>query len=305
MYTKYIGTYQRFQWINDTRVDDILNYYLKPESLGRKGYGQLLLFKWLIVKQLHNCSYRDLESLSGIDYSTFIKFKNRLKKNNWFEKVFNKLTTIIGKVLSSLSCLQDSSFVETYSKRKEQGAEYNGHKEKIGFKLHQILDYATRLPLRQTLTAGARSDVRVGTKLINKVSKYWKVKEWLADKAYDAGYVIDQLRWKWKGIKIGIPVRRTSQEARGSKTRLTKEQEALKAKERTLDQKFLNKRTEIERYFSRKKRVFNLGKERTRGLNNFKTHCFLTSIMEILEWLTKPFWVIIHHTLYCLCTNNP
>ncbi len=45
---------------------------------------------------------------------------------------------------------------------------------------------------------------------------------------------------------------------------------------------------EIERYFSRKKRVFRLGEERTRHLKNFRANCYLTSIMEILEWATTP-----------------
>jgi len=49
-----------------------------------------------------------------------------------------------------------------------------------------------------------------------------------------------------------------------------------------------NKLSEIERYFSRKKRVFNLGEERTRGLKNFEANCHLTSIAEILEWSTTP-----------------
>lgn len=59
-----------------------------------------------------------------------------------------------------------------------------------------------------------------------------------------------------------------------------------------LKKRFPNKRGEIERYFSRKKRVFNLGEERTRTLKNFRANCYLTSIMEILEWTTKPeLWV--------------
>jgi hypothetical protein len=56
---------------------------------------------------------------------------------------------------------------------------------------------------------------------------------------------------------------------------------------RSHDPTLYRKRTEIERYFSRKKHVFHLGEEQTRHLKNFHANCYLTSIMEILEWSTK------------------
>ena len=61
----------------------------------------------------------------------------------------------------------------------------------------------------------------------------------------------------------------------------------MKYKDRSFDRSLYKKRTEIERYYSRKKRVFNLGEERTRHLKNFRANCYLTSIMEILEWLAN------------------
>ncbi len=96
----------------------------------------------------------------------------------------------------------------------------------------------------------------------------------------------------WKGIQIAIPLRKTNQETVGSKRRESDLNRALKAAERKLAPKLLNKRTEIERYFSRKKRVFHLGEEKTRHLRNFRNNCYLTSIAEILEWLTTPsLWI--------------
>ena len=47
------------------------------------------------------------------------------------------------------------------------------------------------------------------------------------------------------------------------------------------------RRTEIERYFSRLKRVFRLGEEKTRHFENFQANAYLTSCMAILEWLSK------------------
>lgn len=112
------------------------------------------------------CSYRDLEGMSGIDYSTFIKFRKRLINTFWFPRVFRTLTNWIASKTNSLFFILDSSFVETYSKKKEKGAEGNGFKKKIGFKLHQVIDFKTRLPLRQLSTGGARSDITIGHNLI-------------------------------------------------------------------------------------------------------------------------------------------
>ena len=184
----------------------------------------------------------------------------------------------------------DSSFVETYSKKDEIGSEYSGYKEKNGFKLHQIIDYKTRLPLLQASTPGARADVVWGLKLIRAAPKFWDAKGLLADKAYDAEYLVEETKRKWEKIKVGIPIRQV---------RLSKKPEKLnniqgisnnyniKAGIRSLVKEFLNKRTEIERYFSRLKRIFNLGEEKTRHLKNFRANCYMVSIMVILEWVSK------------------
>jgi len=228
-----------------------------------------------------------LESISGIDYSTFIKFKQRLIHLTWFAKVFKALTKPITKNLKELHLILDSSFVQTYSKHDELGSEYSGYKEKNGFKLHQIIDYNLRLPLLQKTTGGARSDFVEGKKLIRAGPKAWKVRSLAADKGYDSGDLIWQTKQKWRCCKVAIPIRKTTQ-----KLTWPEQQQSYnyhqKAKDRCLDQKLINQRTEIERYFSRKKRVMNLGEERTRGLKNFQANCYMTSIMEILEFLARP-----------------
>lgn len=254
-----------------------------------------------MYKQVMGCSYRDLESITNIDYSTFIKFRKRLIQKLWFKKIFKQLTELIVSQRDKLFLLLDSSFVESYSKRKEKGAEYSGFKKKTGFKIHQLIDFNTRLPLSQIATGGARSDITIGKNLIRGSPKYKnkKVEALSADKGYDGINLVMQVKHKWKGIKIAIPVRKTSQERVRAKRRESELNKQLKAAERCLDKRLFNKRTEIERYFSRKKRVFKLGEERTRELKNFRANCYLTSIMEILEWLSKnPLLKLLFTKLY-------
>ena len=285
-----IPCYRRFQWINDIIVTKTLARFLKPKlcQKGRKGYNKIWMCQWLMYKQLMSCTYRDLESMTGVDYSTFIKFRKRLSTTNWFKKVFDTLVNeiILKKKLfgQPITLIIDSSFVESYSKgkSKEQGQEYSGYKEKTGFKLHQEIDFDTRLPLKIRATGGARSDVVWGRELIRGSPKDWPVEAVLADRAYDAEDFVLQIKRKWSGAGVGIPFRVMPQKV------LTKEgYVALKSINRCLDLQLLNKRTEIERYFSRKKMIFNLGEERTRHLKNFRDNCHMTAIMEILEWLSK------------------
>ena len=288
MYTNTIPVFARFQWLNHPRVENILSKFLKSPERGRKGYDKVLMFKWLIYKHLMRCSYRDLESMTDIDYSTFIKFRQRLLLTHWFSKVFHLFSSIIARNIGSITAIVDSSFVETYSKHDENGSEYSGYKKKNGFKLHQIIDFKTRLPLLQATTGGARSDIVWGAYLIRAAPEEWKINGFLADKAYDSEEFVRSLRQKWKGVRVGIPVRHTIHERiRPWPPPVIRNRQA-KESNRCLRRPFLNKRTEIERYFSRKKRVFNLGEERTRQLKNFRANCNMVAIMEILEWSTKP-----------------
>ena len=202
--------------------------------------------------------------------------------------IFKALVSWIVKNREKLNLIVDSSFVETYSGKDEIGSEYNGYKEKNGFKLHQMIDYQTRLPLLQVATPGARSDIMLGKNLIRGSPKEWqrKVKSFLADMGYGGEGFVFQIKQKWKGAKIGIPVRRTHKEVLGLHSDEIIRNRKGKEGGRTLNRSFLNKRSEIERYFSRKKRVFKLGEERTRHLKNFRANCYLTSVMEILEWMS-------------------
>ena len=288
-----IPCYQRFQWLNSDLVSKTLARFLKPNAKGRAGYDKVWMFQWLMYKQLMGCSYRDLESMTNIDYSTFIKFRKRLMKKLWFPRIFKQLIAKVVAQRTSLTLIVDSSFVESFSKGKshEQGQEYSGYKEKTGYKLHQIIDFETRLPLAQITTGGARPDITLGRNLVRGAPKHWKkkVKAFLADKGYDAEDFVLQIKRKWRDCNVGIPFRMMSQQL------LTDEAyKKIKSINRCLKRKLLNQRTEIERYFSRKKNVFNLGEEKTRHLKNFRANCHMTAIMEILEWLSEnPAWRVL------------
>ena len=294
MYSNSIPVFTRFQWLNHPQVAHILSRFLKPLKRGRKGYDKVLMVRWLLYRQFMNCSYRDLESISGIDHSTFVKFRKRLLQTHWFAHIFKALTSRIAAGSTSLRLILDSSFVETYSGHDETGSEYSGYKEKNGFKLHQIIDLKTRLPILQAATAGARADIVWGAHLIRGAPRAWSVRALLADKAYDGWEFVAGVKQKWKGVRIGIPVRRTVHERTTPFPPEVIRNRRSKEAGRYLKKTFLNQRGEVERYFSRKKRVFRLGEERMRGLENFRANCYLTSIMEILEWATKPsYWVAL------------
>ena len=288
MHFERIPVFARFQWLNSPQVVDILSRFLRPREKGRKGYDKAWMFRWLLYKWLMRCSYRDLESMTGVDYSTFIKFRKRLVASYFLPRIFLALRSCVVSSKKSLRLILDSSFVETYSKHNERGSEYFGYKKKNGFKLHTIIDYKTRLPLLQCATPGARSDVTLGAHLIRAAPKEWRVRSLAADKGYDSEAFVQEIKAKWKKVKVGIPLRRTNQEKvaghpEGWLSRF------LKSLPRTLNRRLLNTRTEIERYYSRKKKVFHLGEERTRGLKNFEANCYLTSIMEYLEYFARWF----------------
>ena len=285
-----IQTYARFQWINQPRVAHLLEVAFPYSGRGRRGYDGALLFRWLMYKQLMGCTYRDLESMSGIDYSTFIKFRRRLQQEQRCEQLLLLLAQVMAISRKRLDTVIDSSFVETYSRHDEKGSSFCGYRRKNGFKLHQILERRTRLPLLQTTSRGSAADVVVGQSLFSAVPAAWPVKSALGDKGYDANELVELIYHKWKKVRIGIPIRRTNQEGYGAPRLETPKNYRAKAAHRCLDRQLFKKRTEIERYFSRKKGVFNLGHERTRHLTNFAANCALTSVMEYLEYLAKPGW---------------
>jgi hypothetical protein len=151
-----------------------LERFLKPKKRGRKGYDQVTMFLWLMYKQVMGCSYRDLESITGVHYSTFIKFRQRLIRRRWFTLVFNRLIGLLSPHLKKVAALLDSSFVETYSHHDEKGSGYSGYKQKNAFKLHSIIDFKTRLPVIQSTTPGNIADITAGRMLLNRAPPHYR-----------------------------------------------------------------------------------------------------------------------------------
>ena len=282
-----IPVWEGFQWINDRKIVELLLTALPYAGTGRRGYTKARLVQWLLYRQCHGCTYRDLESMSKIDYSTFIKCRQQIKGNGWLEYIFQTLAHTIASQ-RKLTLLSDSSFVEQYARKKEVGAEYWGFKEKTGFKVHQIIDFKTRMPLAKLTTGGARSDIAVAKVLVEHLPQSWNVGAFLADKGYDGAEFVQQIHSKWSRVAVGIPVRKSPQSTRKSRRQETPKNRELKEADRTLTTKLYNQRTEIERYFSRKKEVFHLGSERTRGLENFHANCTMTDLCAQLEFLATP-----------------
>ena len=285
-----IPVFARFQWINSPQVVDTLARFLTPNKKGRKGYGKVLLFRWLTWKWLMRCSYRDLESMSGIDYSTFVKFRKRLMASFFLREIFEAMARNLAAHAKDLRLIIDSSFVETYSGHDESGSEYNGHKKANGFKVHTVIDHDTRLPVMQIATGGARSDFTLAHHLIDRAPPVWRVRSLAADKGYDSEKLVSEIRAKWKRAKVAIPLRKTNQE------KVARHPEGwynrfLKRLPRSWDPKLRRSRTEIERYFSRKKYVFRFGEEKTRGFKNFEANAYFTSIMEYLEFIAR--WIAL------------
>ena len=144
-----------------------------------------------------------------------------------------------------------------------------------------MIDFTSRLPLVQSMSPGNVADIVGGRIILNRAPPNLPVSGFAADKGYDSEDFMMDIKKKWRHVAVAIPVRNMRQTGDPTRNR------AAKRKDRSYDGSLYKKRTEIKRYFSRKKQVFNLGEEKTRHLKNFRANCYLTSIMEILEWLSK------------------
>lgn len=271
----HIPTYARFQWINHALIRTILTPLFPYAGTGRRGYDKVTLFLWLMYKQLHGCSYRDLESMSCIEHTTFIKFRNRHKQR--LPQLFEILAARVIEQIRILDLIVDSSFVRSYSGHAESGSGYSGYKQAHGYKTHEIIDFSTRLPLFQIVSAGNTADISAGEQLLTRAPPGIPVRSFAADKGYDSEGFVHRIRMRWKRVRVAIPVRRKQGDDGRNR--------ASRAKERTANPTLYKRRTEIERHYSRKKGVFRFGEERTRGLENFRANAFFVSCMQILEWL--------------------
>lgn len=250
---------------------------VRKKKFGRHGHSWQKLFKYLLVKQACNLTYRDLAKATGVDYSTLAKARQTFAKRGVFLKFFRHLvkTLIEHGVVSCEYVAIDGSFVRTYSKKYEAGSAWWGKTEAYGFKLHALVDTQSELPVALVITDGKVHDSQLLIPLCNKLKSYkLKPSYVIADKAYDSddlvAYIVQKL-----GACASIPVR-----ARHKQRELNLR---LKEQGRTTDKTIYRKRTSVERVFSYLKGKYNLGQEKMRGIANFLINVFLSSICLLLE----------------------
>lgn len=267
-----------------TRVKYLLKFsspfltrLVRKKKFGRHGYDYTLVFKYLLIKQACSLTYRDLEEATDIHNSTFVKARRIFAQKQVFLKFFRHLVkTLVAKgLLTAEYVAVDGSFVETYSRRKEEGSAWWGKTEAHGFKLHALVDAKSEVPIAIVITDGKVHDSQLLVPLCNKLSSYnLKPSYVIADKAYDSddlvAFIIQKL-----GALASIPVRAKSKQ---SAVNLAAKQEG-----RTDDKTVYRRRTSVERVFSYLKGKYHLGSEKTRGIANFLINVFLSAICLILE----------------------
>lgn len=254
-----------------------LSRLVRKKKFGRHGHDYTLIFKYLLIKQACNLTYRDLQEATGIHNSTFVKARAMFAQKQVFLKFFRHLLKTLVKrgLLNAEYVAIDGSFVQTYSKRKEEGSAYWGKTEAHGFKLHALVDTKSEVPIAIVITDGKVHDSQLLIPLCEKLSSYnLKPSYVLADKAYDSddlvAFIIQKL-----GALASIPVRNR---AKQSAVNL-----AAKQQGRTDDRAVYRKRTSVERVFSYLKGKYHLGQEKTRGIANFLINVFLSAICLVLE----------------------
>lgn len=262
-------------------------YPREPFIGGRIGYQPSFVFKWLLVKKITNWDFRTVGEVSHLSHSTLVRWNQRFERKDIYRKFFQYLVKVACKkgLIVGEKVAMDSSFVPTFSKHQETGSGgWNGYKEKFGFKLHCLIDVKTKFPMAILVTNGVVNDMPVAIPLLKKARPYLKRCGYvLADKGYDdtdiITFIVKSLR-----AKAGIPIRKKSKLAKGKKNRYGNLLNwKLKAAGRTFKKSIYKLRTEIERFFSKIKRKFHLGKELTRGISAFTRNAYLSLISYSLE----------------------
>lgn len=256
---------------------------------GRIGYNKGVIFKWLLVKKVTNWAYRTITELSGISHQTFIRRNQDFLVHHVYQKFFQELVgqAVKGGFIKGIKVALDSSFVPTYSSKREIGSEgWNGFKQSFGFKLHALVDTETRFPIALIITNGLAADCTLAIPLLKKAKRYLKKHGYvLADKGYDD---TDIVNWIVKMLqsKAGIPMRKKSKLAKGKKNRYGNLLNwKMKAAGRTFKKSIYKLRTEVERFFSQIKHTYHLGKEYCRGIEAFTKNCYLALISFCLTKL--------------------
>ncbi|MBI5614118.1 transposase [Candidatus Gottesmanbacteria bacterium] len=256
---------------------------------GRIGYSKPLVFKWLLVKKVTNWAYRTITELSGISHQTFVRRNQDFLAHQVYQQFFQHLvkTAVNHGFIRGVKVALDSSFVSTYSSKRELGSDgWNGFKQSFGFKLHALIDTETRFPIALIITNGLAADCTLAIPLLKKAKRYLKKKGYvLADKGYDDSDIINWIV-KMLHFKAGIPMRKKSRLAKGKKNRYGNLLNwRMKAVGRTFKKSIYKFRTEVERFFSQIKHTYHLGKEYCRGIEAFTKNVYLALISFCLTKL--------------------
>lgn len=262
-------------------------YTREPFIGGRIGYSPEFVFKWLLVKKITNWDYRTVGEAAHLSASTLVRWNQRFENKDTYQKFFIYLVKMALRkgLITGEKVAMDSSFVPTFSKHEEEGSGgWNGYKEKFGFKLHCLIDVKTKFPIALIATNGVVNDNPVAMPLLRKAKPFIKKCSYvLADKGYDDSNIVNFIVKSFKA-KAGISMRKKSKLAKGKRNRYGNLFNwRFFAKGRTFKKSILNQRTEIERFFSKVKRKFNLGKELTRGIGAFTRNAYLALISYQLE----------------------
>ena len=257
--------------------------------VGRIGYAKPLIFKWLLVKKVTNWAYRTITELSGISHQTFVRRNQDFLDHQVYQRFFQHLVkqAVVHGYIKGIKVALDSSFVPTYSSKREVGSEgWNGFKQSFGFKLHALVDAETRFPIALIITNGLATDGTLAIPLMKKAKRYLKKHSYvLADKGYDD---TDIVNWIVKMLhsKAGIPMRKKSRLAKGKKNRYGNLLNwRMKAAGRIFRKSIYKFRTEVERFFGQLKHTYHLGKEYCRGIEAFTKNAYLALISYCLTKL--------------------
>jgi hypothetical protein len=255
---------------------------------GRKGYNKTLLFLWLLVKKTIGWDYRTISDMAGISHSTLIRANHFFLTAQVYHKFFRHLVKQAYKkgLIQGKKVSLDSSFVHTFSKKKEIGSGgWNGHKEAIGFKLHLLIDTQTSFPLALIMGDGVTHDAKLAIPLLKKARPWLKKCGYvLADRGYDDVKIVEYIA-KSLHAKASIPIRKMRANKQGKKSGNYFNWKS-KSDGRTAKHSIYKLRSGIERCFSTLKRTYHLGHEETRGIFSFMKNVYLT----LISYMLKKFW---------------
>jgi len=252
----------------------------KKKKVGRKKIDALEILKGLLYQMFTSAALRDLELLFAIDHSTFSKKRKDWQALGVFKKLFQYLVKqlIELKVIKAVSIAGDSSTLEAWSnviknpESKEYGAGWarkkgQGYRE-YGYKVHALCDTNSELPIALLITGANEYDGNFLIPLLTDFKQHYPklhVQYVAADKAYDDEAILKWIVKELKALAV-IPAKDNRTVESRQKTR----------KYRALRKRNRNKRTAIERLYSRSKRGASLATVRVKGKGKVTAHVLLS-----------------------------